>query len=188
MRIFQRCLLIMTFSLFGALSLLQIGCDIQSGDEVTRNVSVNVSGVYRNGDGIPTRQSGAKVSSINLSQSGDQLFGVDNNGGRWEGSIGRADGDTASFTLKGQTNTGAKVVITGTIRVSGNSGTMTGTWIEPGLTGDVFATGEVVPTPTATPVPGGTPGATAVPTTVATVAPGPAPTATSPIVFPPIPG
>jgi hypothetical protein len=185
MKTFRWCFAIMSVALFGALSLLQVGCDIESGDDVTRNVSVNVSGVYRNGDGIPTRQSGAKVSSINLTQSGDQLYGVDNNGGRWEGSIGRADAGTATITLKGQTSAGAKVVITGNIRVSGNTGTMSGTWIEPGLTGDVFATGDVVPSPTATPTTNGTPGATATPTTVATVLPGA--TATSAIVFPPFP-
>jgi hypothetical protein len=188
MKTFRWCLAVMSLSLLGALSLLQVGCDTQSGNEVVRNVSINVSGIYRNADGVTNRQSGNKVTSLNLSQSGDQLFAIDNNGSRWTGTIGNADGGQATVTLKGLTTAGVKVVITGAINVSGNNGTLSGTWVEPGFIGDVFATGEVVPTPTVKPTAVGTStgGATATPTTVATLVPGA--TATSVIVFPPIPG
>ena len=77
-------LTVFSCSFFAALLLIPLGCDIEGGDETVREVSINISGVYRNGSGVATSQSGTeKVTSLNLSQSGDQLSGVDNLGARW---------------------------------------------------------------------------------------------------------
>jgi len=140
--------------------LIQSACEIQSGNETVRNVSLNVAGTYRNSSGIPARQSGSRITSLTLTQSGDRLFAIDNLGARWTGSIGRADQQVASVTLKGMTSAGGEVVITGNIRVSGNDGVLSGLWVEPGFTSDLFAEANNVqpsPEPTPTPLPNATP-------------------------------
>ncbi|MGA0368646.1 MAG: hypothetical protein ACO3N7_04265, partial [Kiritimatiellia bacterium] len=100
-------------------------------------------------------------------QSGDRLSAVDNTGAPWAGSIGRAEGNIATFTLDGSTSAGAAVVLTGTIVVNGSSASLSGTWIEPSLRSAASAeatvaaratptaqpTGSPTLTPTATPIP-----------------------------------
>lgn len=194
--------------LLTAAGLLLVACEIQSAREVVRNVPLNVSGTYRNSSGIAARQSGSRITSLTLSQSGDRLTGVDNHGGRWRGDLGRVEGNTALVTLKGMTTAGGEVVITGSIVTDGSTGRLTGMWVEPGFTSEVFAEAgnlppsptpgptppanggnqgggtNPTPSPTPTPVPGSPPAPTPAPP-----GPGPAPTPTPPIiVFPPIPG
>ncbi len=89
---------------------------------------------------------------MNLIQDGDRLQAIDNNGLIFRGSIGSAVSDSetggqrsATFTLNGQTTTGQEGIISGTIVVIGNQATMTGTWAEPTLFGNVRAGAEVVP-------------------------------------------
>ncbi len=140
--------------------ILLLACEIESGNETVRNVSVQVAGTYRNSSGIPARQSGNRITSLTISQSGDQLFAIDNQGGRWTGSIGRADNQVASVTLRGMTSAGGEVVITGNITVSGSTGVLSGMWVEPGYTSELFAEAgnlQPAPAPTQTPVPGITP-------------------------------
>ncbi len=160
------------------LLLLNNSCDISSGDETVRTVSLNVAGTYVNDAGIPTNQSGATITRITFNQNGDQLEGVDNEGTRWTGSIGRADGDTATVTIRGITTTGVQVVITGSIVVNGTTAVLSGLWVEPSLTSNAFATATVAagPTPTPTPELTVTPGATVTATPVVTVAPTATPT------------
>jgi hypothetical protein len=180
-----------TFGLSGV--LLFTACEISSPDDVTRQVTLNVSGSYTNGSGIAGQQSGSTITLLSITQSGDQLFAVDNLGARWTGSIGRADGNVATVNLRGLTNSGVEVVIAGAISIDGTTGTLSGTWIEPNLRSTVNATANgVAPVPTAVPtavptqIPGATatpiPGATATPIPGATATPIPEPTAT------PIPG
>src|SRR5690606_16763717 len=99
------------------------------------------------------------------SQSGDRLNAVDNQGGRWNGSIGRADAGLATFNLKGATSSGAEVILTGTIVVNGTDATLTGTWVEPGLTAAASAQATVAAAPEPTPVPQPRPNPTPIPTT-----------------------
>ena len=178
--------------LAGAGSLLFVACDISSADDVTRTVSLNVSGSYQNGSGIAGRQSGTPITLLAVTQRGDQLTAVDNLGARWTGTVGRADGNLATVTLRGLTNTGVEVVITGTVTIDGTTGALTGTWIEPNLRSTVSATATVQPVPT--PVPTAVPGATATPVPGATATPVPGATPTpTPFIFPtavppPLPG
>lgn len=148
----------MLLGIVACVSLLT-ACDISSADEVTRQVSLNIAGSYTNAGGIPANQTGNTISLLSISQRGDQLNAVDDQGARWTGTIGRADGTLATFTLDGATSAGQEVVLTGTIVVDGTTATLSGTWIEPSLRSVATATATVsgvvtpTPTPTATPVP-----------------------------------
>ncbi|MDA3872348.1 MAG: hypothetical protein PF795_00095, partial [Kiritimatiellae bacterium] len=133
-------------------------CEISGGNETVREVSLNVSGSYVNESGIPSNQSGDRITLLAISQSGNRLNAVDNLGARWNGSIGRAESNLATVTLKGLTNNGVQVVITGTITVNGTDARLTGTWVEPGLTSPVSAQANVAATPEPTPAPDPTPG------------------------------
>jgi len=161
----------------GAFLLFQAGCEIESGDETVRTVSLDIAGSYTNNSGIPDRQSGNRITQLTLIQNGDQLTGVDNQGGRWTGTIGRAGETQASITLDGMTSAGAQVVITGTVTVNGSDATLSGLWVEPGITANVSATGSVTPSPTATPSATSTPtvNVTATPTPVLIITPTPTP-------------
>jgi hypothetical protein len=168
-------------------SLLLVSCEISSPSETVRQVSLNVTGTYRNGEGIADRQSGTRITQLTITQQGDQLTVLDNLGAVWSGSIGRAEGNVALVTLRGRTSTGVEVVITGSIVVEGTTGTLTGTWIEPNLRSPVRATASVSPVATPTPAPTGVPTAepgapTPTPLPGATATPVPVPTAT------PLPG
>lgn len=134
-----------------AASLAMVGCEVDSSaDEFVRNVSINFSGFYRNtltnGAPIVSRNTGSRIFTLDLRQTGDRLEAVDNNGIIWKGSIGEVFENIASFTLEGLTTAGnrgtltgslsAEGVSTGTNAVSGSAqGTMTGTYIEP----DIFS-------------------------------------------------
>ncbi|MCC5847785.1 MAG: hypothetical protein JJU29_06780 [Verrucomicrobia bacterium] len=149
---------VFAFSGCALLVLVQTACDITSGNDTVRNVSINISGTYRNDNGIPRRQSGAVINSLALTQAGDQLFAIDNEGTRWTGRIGRADGNrSASISLKGRTTTGNEVVMTGNVVIDGTSGRMTGIWVEPGFTSEFSAQAEVAPQPEPQPTPSPTP-------------------------------
>jgi hypothetical protein len=150
-------------------SVMLISCEINSGNDTVRNVTVNIAGTYRNESGIPSRQSGAPTTRLSLTQSGDQLFGVDEHGIRWSGRITRAEGNTfASLTLQGGTTAGGEVTLTGTVSVDGTTARFTGIWIEPGFTSNFSAEASVTPapSPTPTPQPGPTPSPTPSPTPV----------------------
>lgn len=169
MQRFRTSLTVFSLSAFLALMILPLGCDIESGDEVVRTVEINIAGFYEGnnaGGAVTTRQSGATVTSIAITQNGDRVEGTDNTGTRWRGNINNVSGDRANITLRGTTTTGVEVVITGTVIISGNSASFTGSWVEPNLTGAFSANGTVSPQPTATPDSGdgsGTPTATPTP-------------------------
>lgn len=135
--------------LLGA-TLTMMGCEQSNSPNVTvRNVGVDFSGFYDN-DGAPltSSQTGAKITSLNLRQTGDRLEAVDNNGIIFKGTLGEVslndNGQASSiFDLNGRTTANGDVTISGTISGSENQGTMSGTWIEPTLFGNFFAEGQI---------------------------------------------
>lgn len=125
------------------------GCDVQSGNNMVREVGIQVSGFYTNPNGgaMVTSSSGLTVTQMSISQEGDRLIATDNNGRIYRGSIGQTDGSTASFTLNGSSITlgivADEVTISGSFSVDGATLTMRGTWIEPSRFGAVFGTSSV---------------------------------------------
>jgi hypothetical protein len=161
-------------------ALLLLGCEIGNSDSTTRNISVNFTGFYdstaTNSDFVSPANSGSRVTSFNLMQSGDQLTAIDNNNLVFHGSVGDASGDagsgTANFQLEGQTTAGQSVTIAGTLsgaNTGGNSalGTMNGTWIEPNLYAHILGDAIINAIVTNSPVqPTGTTAVAISPTTV----------------------
>jgi len=132
--------------------IFHTACKIESTNTVIRSVGINVAGLYRNGEArIVSQNTGAAITSLNVIQNGDRLDMVDNNGMIFRGTIGNAQGTSASFTVKGSTTAGAEAIISGTFTVSGNTSTMSGTWAEPSLFATVSASASVTPTPTPPP-------------------------------------
>ncbi len=138
-------MLLLTGIIFG----VSTGCRISSSDSVSRNVGINVAGVYRgpNGENLVRSNTGAPIRDLNVIQDGSRLQAIDNNGLMFRGNIGSVEGAggdrSASFTLSGLTSTGAEGIISGTFRVSGDTGTMTGTWAEPSLFSTVSGTASI---------------------------------------------
>lgn len=134
----NRCLA-MFFGLLGIAALLVVGCELKSADSTIREVGVDFSGYYdstaTNADFVSPANSGGRVTSFNLRQTGDQLEAIDNHQYVFRGTIGEAQSDggtaTASFTLEGETTAGQSVTIAGTLAGQGGSATIKGTWIEP---------------------------------------------------------
>lgn len=121
------------------------GCKIDSGKHVTRDVPLAVSGIYRGAltDGRLIHPiSGAPVTSMNLRQTGDRLEAIDNNGRVFRGTIHYVDARAATFKLEGYTTQGVLGTISGKLE-PGNSIRMVGTWIEPGLYGNVSGVADV---------------------------------------------
>ena len=135
------------------LPILHGGCRIDSADSVSRNVGVNVNGLYRNnGSRVVSRNSGAAITQFNIIQDGGRLQAIDNNGQIFRGDIGSVSGQegtgrSATFTLQGETTVGAEAVITGTFTVNGGQSIMQGTWAEPAMFGTVTATAASGPQP-----------------------------------------
>ena len=129
------------------------GCKIDSADSVSRNVGINVQGVYSGNGGPLVRQNtGAPISSLNVIQDGSRLQAVDNNGLLFRGNIsevrtGEGQRAIASFTLNGTTTDGAEGLITGSISVQNNTATMQGSWAEASLFSTVQGTASVVVPP-----------------------------------------
>lgn len=129
----------MFYGLLAVAGLLVVGCELKSADSTIREVGVDFSGYYdstaTNADFVSPANSGGRVTSFNLRQTGDQLEAIDNHQYVFRGTIGEAQSDggaaTASFTLYGETTVGQSVTIAGTLAGQGNAATMTGTWIEP---------------------------------------------------------
>ena len=141
-------------AIMGVASLLLLGCELDSADSVVREVGINYSGFYvGDGGNLVSQQTGAKTTSLNLRQTGDQLEAVDNNGITFRGTIGTVVDDTASFVLDGATTAGQSVTIDGTLTASGTEGTMRGTWIEPVVIGTVSGQATINPSPTNNPTP-----------------------------------
>ncbi len=140
--------------LFLAAPFVYVGCEVGSADSVSRgvtggdNATIDVSGFYTggrtNGSYVPITSinSGSPLTTLDLRQYGDQLEAVDNFGRVWKGTIGDADSGTATITLQY-----GDLTISGTIAISGTegsyTGTMNGSWIEPGVYGTIHATASI---------------------------------------------
>lgn len=125
---------------------LVTGCETDSSESVSRNLSVDVTGYYSgnlSGGRIIEQSSGAAITSLDLRQGGDRLEAYDNNGEIFKGTIGQVDGERASFTLEGKTTAGVAGTISGYIDISGSSATMSGTWFEPSMSSRVAASATV---------------------------------------------
>lgn len=126
--------------LAAALACLYItGCEMDSGESATRNVDINVYGVYWGSDDyygeLVNNCSGSAPEYMDLRQTGDELEGIDNNGMIFSGTIGsvNSEAETCTVTLEGKTTTGNRVIISGHINISGSVAVMEGTWIEDNL-------------------------------------------------------
>ena len=154
MKISREGLVLLLVATLGISTLFLLGCEISAADSVVRNVGVDYSGFYvGSGGSLVSKQTGAKVTSLNLRQTGDQLEAVDNNGIVFRGTIGSVVDSTANFNMDGATTAGQSVTIDGTLTADGTEGTMKGTWIEPSLYGTVSGQATINPSPTNNPTP-----------------------------------
>ena len=125
-----------------AVVILPSGCEVDSADTFSRDVSTDFSGFYTACSGnLVGNNSGAAITTLDLRQSGDRLEAVDNNGSLWRGSLGDVQNGRSSFELKGRTTSNTEGIFSGTLSSSDGGGTnssgsadgsMSGTFIEPG--------------------------------------------------------
>ena len=129
-------------SLLFVSSLVFLGCEVGSSDSVTRTMEVDFTGLYTADTDVSTdlvspANSGTRVTSLNLIQSGDQLQAIDNNGIVFGGTLNDVSENSgtaaAGFTLEGSTTAGKSVTISGSLSGSGTTAEMRGTWIEPDM-------------------------------------------------------
>ena len=136
------------------------GCEVGSPNDVVATANGNFSGTYAasSNDVLVVNNSGNAVTYLVLTQSGNQLQAVDNNGLLFKGTIGdilstsssgsstnstSSTTKSASFTLNGSTTAGQTVNINGTLSASGSTGRMTGIWSEPGVYGSIAGTASI---------------------------------------------
>jgi hypothetical protein len=123
------------------------GCEVGSADNVIPNSEANFSGNYANPNGgaMVTRNSGSAVTSLNISQFGNQLNAVDNNGILFKGTLGDVVNSAAAFTLEGSTTAGAPVTVNGNLSGSGSTATMNGVWAEPSFFSSIYGQAGISP-------------------------------------------
>ena len=130
------------------------GCEVGSANDTLTGANGNYSGSYVGADNglLVAGNSGAPVSSLTLSQSGNQLQAVDNNGILFKGTLGdilpssgSSSNASATFTLNGATTAGATVTINGKLNGSGATATMTGFWIEPDRNRSIHGVAGITP-------------------------------------------
>lgn len=123
------------------------GCEVGSADTVVAGSEGNFSGNYTNPNGgaMVTRNSGSAVTSLNISQFGNQLNAVDNNGILFKGTLGDVVNSAAAFTLEGSTTAGAQVTVNGNLSASGSTATMNGVWAEPSFYSSIYGTAGITP-------------------------------------------
>jgi hypothetical protein len=146
------------------LTALLPGCSVGDPNDVTTVANGSFSGNYvgtQNGV-LVAHNTGNPITSLTVSQSGNQLQAVDNNGILFKGTIGDILGNggtsnassssaTATFTLTGATTAGQSVTITGNFKASGSTATMTGLWVEPTLYSSFSGVASITPVSTSTP-------------------------------------
>ena len=138
------------FLLFGIIVTLAtiVGCNVDSANNLIRQVSVNIAGIYRspNGGRIVENNSGAQITKLDVRQAGDQLEVIDNNNQIFRGTLSD-NGQNFSFNLEGRTTAGNEVIMSGAFSISDGSSTMSGTWIEETLYSSFLATAAIASTP-----------------------------------------
>ena len=130
------------------------GCEVGSSNDTLTGANGNYSGSYVGAENglLVAGNSGATVSSLTLSQSGNQLQAVDNNGILFKGTLGdilpssgSSSNASATFTLNGATTAGATVSINGKLKGSGATATMTGFWLEPDRNCSIYGVAGITP-------------------------------------------
>ncbi|TAN38037.1 MAG: hypothetical protein EPN23_03550 [Verrucomicrobia bacterium] len=123
------------------------GCEVGNPDNVVPVSGGNFSGNYTNpgGGAMVARNSGNAVTSLSVTQFGNQLNAVDNNGILFQGTLGDVVSSRATFTLSGATTAGAKVTVNGNLSGSGSTATMNGTWAEPDFFSSIYGTSAISP-------------------------------------------
>lgn len=133
------------------------GCSVGDPNDVGTVANGDFSGNYIGASNglLVANNSGAPVSSLTVSQSGNSLQAVDNNGILFKGTIGdilssstnASSSESATFTLNGSTTAGNSVTITGKLSGVGSTATMTGLWVEPGLYSSIYGVAGITPIP-----------------------------------------
>lgn len=123
------------------------GCEVGSADNVVPTSSGNFSGNYTNPNGgaMVGRNTGSAVTSLSVSQFGNALNAVDNNGILFKGTLGDVVNSSAAFTLEGATTAGAQVNVNGNLRASGSTAVMNGVWAEPNFYSSIYGTASITP-------------------------------------------
>jgi hypothetical protein len=123
------------------------GCEVGTPSDAAPVANGNFSGNYvgSSNANLVARSSGSAVTSMVISQFGNQLEGVDNNGILFKGTIGDILNATATFTLTGSSTAGAAVTINGNLRASGTTATLTGVWTEPSFYSSIYGTASISP-------------------------------------------
>ena len=106
------------------------------------------SGLYTgwtNGAAIVTANSGSPVTSLNITQSDNQLQAVDNNGIQFQGIVANPANGSAVFNMSGSTTAGNAVTINGTLTLTGTNAVLTGVWVEPSAYSSIYAAAVVAP-------------------------------------------
>ncbi len=139
-----------------AASSLFSGCEVGSVDDVVRTVGVDYTGYYDADQSVSSNflsapNSGKRVTSLNLRQTGDELEAIDNNQLIFRGTIGNYDGENSTFTLEGYTSVNQPATLSGTLTSSGTDAKMRGTWIEAGIYANIYGDGTINPSPTNAP-------------------------------------
>lgn len=117
------------------ITILFVGCEVDSSESGSRNVDINVWGVYQGqADHYGTlvnNSSGSRPEYFDLRQYGDQVEAIDNHGIIFRGTIGSVNSEakTCSYTLEGKTTVGNRVIVNGHINISGSIAIMEGTWM-----------------------------------------------------------
>jgi hypothetical protein len=153
--LFTAAILLSVSSILMPLTMMFSGCEAGSADDVVRTVGVDFSGRYdatseADAQFVSPANSGKRVTSLNLRQTGDQLEAIDNNSMVFSGSIGNVQETTASFILEGYTTANQPVSINGTLTGEGSTAVMAGTWVEPGLFAYINGDATINPIPTNT--------------------------------------
>ena len=132
------------------------GCEFDSSDTATRNVDLNVYGVYAGtdeyfGDFLVNNCTGSKPEYMDVRQTGDEIEAISNHGILFKGTIGSVTkGETCTFTLEGKSTVGNRVIINGHFTISGSTAIMEGTWIEDSLYAVFYGEGSAPNQPTNT--------------------------------------
>lgn len=112
------------------LALLNLGCTLDSANEVIRDVSINYSGFYEGqlSDGkLVSHNQGGFIRTLKLIQQGDQIDAIDSNGAHWSGELEDPNNGVASFVIRGNDSLGNAATISGILTLGGGSSGTNGT-------------------------------------------------------------
>ena len=132
-------------------TLLFLGCEGGSSNDVISNVSADFSGLYSgNTEGTESlikhpSDGSTIIRSLQLIQTGSELEAFDNFGGAYRGNIQYMVETEATFILEDPATGGNQVTMTGTLAGSGDTATMRGAYITPGYTANIYGSASITP-------------------------------------------